>query len=88
MGKVDLEIQVRCYAGYRGEESPRSFTLGGREVEVIEVIDRWLAPEYRYFKIRGDDAGIYILRHDVDTDRWELTLFDSGTREDTRLSST
>jgi len=51
-------------------------------------VDRWLAPEHRYFKVRGDDGGVYILRQDVAKDIWEMTLFDSGTRTETRLSST
>jgi hypothetical protein len=33
--------------------------------------------EHRYFKVRGDDTGTYILRHDARADRWELTLFES-----------
>jgi len=81
-------LKVECYAGYRGEETPRRFWLGGRAVTVDEVIDRWLSPQHRYFKLRGDDQGIYILRHDVASDVWELTVFDSGTRDETRLSST
>jgi RNA 3'-terminal phosphate cyclase len=52
------------------------------------AVDRWLDPRHRYFKVRGDDGGIYILRHDTARDRWELTLFDSGTRDETRLPST
>ena len=83
-----LRVHVRCYAGHRGEETPSSFRLGKRKVKVMEVIDRWLAPDDRYFKVRGDDGGIYILRHDVATAVWEMILYDSGTREDTRLSST
>jgi len=71
-------IRVVCYAGYRGEETPVRFSLGARTVEVVDVLDRWLAPDHRYFKIRGDDGGIYILRHDTRTDRWEMTLFDAG----------
>jgi hypothetical protein len=81
-------IRVACYAGHRGEEVPRRFFLGERRVEIAEILDRWLDPEYRYFKVRGDDGGVYILRHDVPKASWEMTLFDSGTREDTRLSST
>lgn len=81
-------LRVECYAGYRSEETPVRFHLGRRRVEVDEVLDRWLAPSHRYFKLRGDDGGIYILRHDTEIDLWELTLFDSGTRADTRLSST
>ena len=74
-------IRVECYAGYRGEETPRRLHLGEQDVELVEVLDRWLDPEHRYFKCRGDDEAIYILRHDVSTDRWELTLYDRLTRD-------
>ncbi|MFQ5984994.1 MAG: hypothetical protein ACE5LL_05700 [Alphaproteobacteria bacterium] len=69
-------IRVECYAGYRGEETPRRFFLGERRVEVVDVRDRWLAPDHRYFKVEGDDGGVYILRHDVESGSWELTMFD------------
>jgi len=39
-----MKIRVQCYAGHRGEEEPRAFDLGERHLEVIEIIDRWLAP--------------------------------------------
>jgi hypothetical protein len=81
-------IKVECYAGYRGEETPTRFFLGERAIQVEEVLDRWLDPNHRYFKLRGDDGGIYILCHDPKADSWEMTLFNSGTKEDTRLSST
>ena len=81
-------LKVECYAGYRGEETPVRFYLGERRIEVLEVLDRWLDPACRYFKLRGDDNGIYILRHMTDEDVWEMTLFDSHTEDDTRLSST
>ena len=80
MAQSDLIIRVVCDAGYRGDESPRRFYLGDREIEVVEVVDRWLAPDHRYFKVRADDGGVYILRQDTVNDRWELTLFDSGRR--------
>ncbi len=73
------DLEVVCYAGHRGEETPRSFRLGEREIDVVEVVDRWLAPDHRYFKCRGSDGGVYILRYDVAGDRWELTLFASGS---------
>jgi hypothetical protein len=81
-------VRVECYAGYRAEESPRRFFIGKREIEVIEIIDRWLDPAHSHFKVRGDDGGIYILRYDQDSGSWEMILFDSGTHADTRLSST
>lgn len=76
MSTPGFGIRVECYAGYRGEEEPRRFWLGERPVAVLEILDRWLAPEYRYFKVRGDDAASYILRHNIRDDRWELTLFE------------
>ena len=81
-------VKVECYAGYRAEETPLRFYPGERCIEVTEVLDRWLDPAHRYFKLRGDDNGIYILRHSSDEDCWQMILFDSGTRDDTRLSST
>jgi hypothetical protein len=70
-----LIVGVECYAGYRGEQTPRTLILGGRRVAVVEVVDAWLAPDYRYFKLRGDDGNTYIVRHDERSSSWELTMF-------------
>lgn len=88
MGDERLRIKVECYAGHRGEESPRAFSIGERRVAVVQELDRWLDPACRYFKVRGDDGDIYILRHDVEADVWELTLFTAGSTRAPRLSST
>ncbi|MBE0596360.1 MAG: hypothetical protein IH614_03730 [Desulfuromonadales bacterium] len=72
-----FRIEVDCYAGYRGEETPRRLRLGGRSIEVIELLDCWLAPDHRYFKLRGDDRALYIVRHQVTGDSWELTLYEA-----------
>jgi cupin 2 domain-containing protein len=71
-----LLVRVECYAGHRGEETPRRFSFDGRTIQVVEVLDAWLAPDHRYFKVRGDDGTCYILRHDVSGARWELTMYD------------
>jgi hypothetical protein len=71
-----LAVQVECYAGHRGEQTPRRFSFDSRMIEVVEVLDAWLAPDHRYFKVRGNDTACYILRHDVSADRWELTMYD------------
>lgn len=70
-------LRVECYAGYRGEQTPRRFTLGNRRVEISEVLDRWLAPDHRYFKVRGGDGACYVLRHAVEDGSWELVFFDA-----------
>jgi hypothetical protein len=75
--EAHIGIVVECYAGHRGEETPRRFTLGSRAIEVTEVQDRWLAPDHRYFKVLGDDGATYILRHAEPGD-WELVLYQRG----------
>lgn len=75
MSTPAFEVRVECYAGYRGEQEPRRFHIGGRDIEVIEIVDRWLDPAHRYFKVRGDDGATYILRHDTVAGHWEITFF-------------
>jgi hypothetical protein len=77
-GDPGMKIRVSCYAGHRSEEVPRSLTLGGTRVGVLEILDRWIAPDHRYFKLRGDDNALYIVRHDVEGDQWELTYYRSS----------
>ncbi len=75
-----MEIRVECYAGYRGEETPRRFWLASRKIEIRDILDRWLAPDHRYFKILGDDGAVYIIRHDIESWKWEITFFKRGER--------
>ena len=70
-----MKIHVQCYAGYRGEEEPRFFDLGDRRIEVMEIIDRWLSPGHRYFKVRAYDGSVYILRHHEVAGEWEMSFF-------------
>jgi hypothetical protein len=71
-----VALRVECYSGYRGEETPRWLLLGARKVEVVDVIDRWLAPECRYFKVAGADGARYIVRHDTGSACWDLVMFE------------
>jgi hypothetical protein len=70
---MTVSLRVDCYAGYRGEETPRRFHLDGQCIEIVSVIDRWLTPDHRYFKVEGNDGQRYILRHDVETQHWEVS---------------
>jgi hypothetical protein len=73
-----LTIVVECYAGHRGEQTPRVLVLGDRRIKVDEVLDAWLAPDHRYFKVRCDDGDTYLVRHDERSGTWELTMFRRG----------
>jgi hypothetical protein len=70
-----MRIAVECYAGHRGEETPRRLLFDGRGLDVARVLDRWLAPDHRYFKLLGADGALWIVRHDVRTGTWELVSF-------------
>ena len=72
-------LRVDCHAGYRGEETPIRFWLGRRCIEIDRILDRWLAPDHRYFKVLGDDGGLYILRHDEQRWEWSLTIYRNGS---------
>jgi hypothetical protein len=74
-------VNVECYAGHRGEQTPRRLRFDGRTVELVELLDCWLAPDHRYFKMRAEDAATYILRHDQASGRWELTLYQAPPRQ-------
>lgn len=73
-----MHIQVDCYAGYRGEETPRRIRMATYKIDVKEVLDRWLAPDHRYFKVIGDDEATYIIRHDTVKWEWELVFYRSA----------
>jgi hypothetical protein len=47
---------------------------GHRRIAVVEVLDAWLAPDHRYFKLRGADGDNYLVHHDERSDTWKLTM--------------
>jgi hypothetical protein len=70
-----MKIEVESYSGHRADERPVRFRLGERWIAAAEVVDRWYDPEATYFKVRGDDGDIYILRHTERRDEWMLTSY-------------
>lgn len=70
-----MKITVKCYSGYRGDEEPQSIRLDSLVIHVNQILDRWLAPDHRYFKFIGDDHATYIIRHDMHSLDWELIFY-------------
>jgi hypothetical protein len=54
-----LEVETTHDAG---RELPFAFRLRGRCIAVVDIIDQWFGPDYRYCKLKGDDGAVYILR--------------------------
>jgi hypothetical protein len=46
--------------------------LGERRFAVEEILDRWLDPRHRYFKVKVDDGRRFIVRHDSASGEWKL----------------
>lgn len=67
-----VPVRVVCYEGYRAQETPRRFCVAGREVGVREIVDRWVSPEWRYFKVVGTDGRWYILGCHEGQGTWRL----------------
>jgi len=65
---------VQCYAGYKGEQEPQRFLLGGRWLEVEEILKEWREPTAVFFRVRTSDGRIYILRRDAEAipNNWSI----------------
>ena len=74
-----MTVAVECYAGYKGEQTPRAVVMGDRHLTVVEILDQWLAPDHRYFKLRADDGDTYIIRQDSASGEWTLSAFRRGS---------
>jgi hypothetical protein len=68
-----MRIQIEPHADFRA--TPRSLYRGRRRIDIIEIIDQWYGPDYRYVKVRGHDRSVYIIRFDEIGDQWELIMF-------------
>jgi hypothetical protein len=59
------------------QTAPRTPYWGERRFTILEIIDQWYGPGYRYVKVKGYDRNLYILRFDQIRDSWELIMFSS-----------
>ena len=72
---MDLpRVRVESYAGYKGEETPRAFTIDGVHFLVLEVVERWYSETHSYFRVRANDQHRYVLRCHHDSGDWELVM--------------
>jgi hypothetical protein len=70
---TEKPIEVSAYSGYRGEESPWTFILNGKRIEVRKVLEQWAEEDAatrvrrRCFRVKGDDFRTHIL-HRLESD--------------------
>lgn len=80
-----VRIQVESYSGYRNDETPRRFLWNNRRYEIVEIVDRWYQASrdpavltFDYFKVRAEDALLYIIRLDRQSSAWYLMITGSA----------
>ena len=57
-----MKVRVVCYSGYKGDERPVRFQLGGQDYFVEELLDQWYGPQDVFFKVKANNGNVYILR--------------------------
>lgn len=74
-----IPIQVECHSGYKADEYPKYFSRDNSRFEIRQITDRWYQgetnPEYpvsNYFKVETTSGEQYIIKHDLESDRWYL----------------
>jgi len=74
-----IPIEVECHSGYKADEYPKYFSWNNERFEIRQVTDRWYQgetnPEYpvsNYFKVETTRGVQYIIKNDLENDRWYL----------------
>ena len=74
-----IPIEVECHSVYMADEYPKYFSWNNERFEIRQVTDRWYQgetnPEYpvsNYFKVETTRGVQYIIKNDLENDRWYL----------------
>lgn len=79
-----IPVEVQCHSGYKADEYPTSFYWMNIRYDIQEIADRWYqarttpeAPVANYFKVRTASKTVYILKHDLESDKWFIVTDDN-----------
>ena len=71
-----VQVQAETYVDQDGVEKLRRVRFDSRQIDITENVDQWHGVDYRYFKVRGSDGNLYILRHNEIRADWELKMYE------------
>ncbi len=74
MTKIRLNIELSS------DSVPASFALRERIFTVRAVLDRWYGADHAYFKLIASDGNLYVIRHDLEDNEWEMVLMEAVPR--------
>ncbi len=78
MGSFFKDVKVDCYAGYKGEETPRAVVLDGTRFEVAsvlsrkKVVDRDSGRMREVWRCRLHDGRTVIVER-LESDTWRIS---------------
>jgi hypothetical protein len=75
-----MALRVEVGSEFLGEPEPIAVWFGARRVGVRAVVDRWFAPNQRWYRIDADDEQLYVVRHDQTTGEWDLAALTRSER--------
>ena len=76
-----IAVSVSFSSSAQGDNMLESFTICGRTFLVSEVIDGWYGADHTYVKLVATDGCLYILRHDLTKNEWEIVLMEAALDE-------
>ena len=73
--RIEKQVQVETYSGYKADERPVRITIDGQSNEVAEVEDRWYSPGVTFFRVRLANGDRYVLRRIEAQEVWLLEAY-------------
>jgi hypothetical protein len=71
-----IKVKLQSTGESPGTGKIVSFTLYDKHFTVREILDIWHGRDHVYYKLIAEDNILYILKHDLETDTWELVEMD------------
>ncbi len=75
-------MRVECYAGYRGDERPVAFWADTERIAIEAVLETWMTEDGTYFRVRGADQSVTVLRRNDRHGCWERIDYQSAHEQD------
>jgi hypothetical protein len=69
-------VEVEFVNDMERKNEPHRLIFANRTVQILEIIDRWLSPDQYHYKVKAEDGCVYMLCHDLNTQLWEVTMFE------------
>jgi len=63
---------VECHSGFAYADRPTALSWQGERLEVAVILQSWLTPTGKCFRVRTIDDRTFELIYDLDSDQWSV----------------